>query len=112
MKSIQLHDSIKGLSHYITLQYADSKLALGVNELIRKIYLNADSLTNLQADMLSRIKTQRDEINSYFNGKISTLIAEQTEMLGKIHLNESTIVTLCRETNELVGTKGLYRNRI
>ena len=68
------------------------------------IYLNTDSLTNLQTDMLSRTETQRGGINLYFNGKIATLITEQTEMLGKIQLNESIIVTLRRETNELVDT--------
>ena len=89
-------------SDAVNKEYADSKLALAVNELIRKIYLNAASLTNLQTDMLSRIETQRGEINSYFDGKIATLITEQTAMLGKIQLNESTIVTLRREINELV----------
>ena len=54
--------------------------------------------------MLSRIETQRGEINSYIEGQIATLITKQTEMLGKIQLNESTIVTLRRETNELVDT--------
>ena len=88
----------------LTKEYADSKLALAVNELIRKIYSNAASLTNLQTNMLSRIETQRGEINSYVDGKIATLIAEQTEMLRKIQLNESTIVVLRRETNELVDT--------
>ena len=88
----------------VNKEYADSKLALAVNELKRKIYLNAASLTNLQTDMLSRIETQRGEINSYVDGKITTLITEQTEMLGKIQLNESTIVTLRRETNELIAT--------
>ena len=88
----------------VNKEYADSKLALAVNELIRKIYLNADSLSNLQTDMLSRNETQRGEINSYFDGKIATLITEQTAMLGKIQLNESSIVTLRRETNELVNT--------
>ena len=45
-------------------------LALAVNELIREIYLNTASLTNLQTDMLSHIETQRGEINLYFDGKI------------------------------------------
>ena len=61
-----------------------------------------DGLTNLQTNMLSRIETQRGKINSYFDGKIANLISEQTAMLGKIQLNESTIVTLRRETNELL----------
>ena len=85
-------------------EYADSKLALAVNELIGKIHLNAASLTNLQTNMLSRIATQRGEINSYVDGKIATLIAEQNEMLRKYQLNESTKVVLRRETNELVNT--------
>ena len=88
----------------VNKEYADSKLALVVNELIRKIYLNADSLANLQTDIMSRIETQRREINSYFDGKIVTMMTEQTAILGKIQLNESTIVTLRRETNELVNT--------
>ena len=54
--------------------------------------------------MLSRIETQRGEINSYFDGKIATLITEQSAMLEKIQLNESTIGTLRRETSELVDT--------
>ena len=88
----------------VNKEHADSKLALAVNELIRIIYLNTASLTNLQTDMLSRIETQRSEINSYFEEKIATLITEQTAMLGKIQLNESNLVTLRRETNELVET--------
>ena len=68
----------------VNKEYADSKLALAVKKLIRKIYLNAASLTNLQTDMLSRIETQRGENNSYFDGKIASLITEQTAMLGKI----------------------------
>ena len=88
----------------VNKEYADSKLALAENELIRKIDLNTASLTNLQTDLLSRIETQRGEINSYFDGKIATLITEQTAMLGKIRLNESTIVALRRETNQLVET--------
>ena len=60
--------------------------------------------TNLQTDMLSRIETQRSEINSYVDRKTASLISEQTEILRKIQLNESTIVTLRRETNELVDS--------
>ena len=37
----------------------------------------------------------------YVDGKIAALIAEQTEMLGKIQLNESTIGTLRRETEKI-----------
>ena len=40
-------------SDAVNKEYVDSKLALAVNELIRKIYLNAASLTNLQTDMFS-----------------------------------------------------------
>ena len=98
-----LNDPVSS-SDAVNKEYADSKLASAVNELIRKIYFNAASLTNLQTDMFSRIETQRGEINSYFDGKIATLIIEQTAMLGKIQLNESTIVSLRRETNELVNT--------
>ena len=100
---IGLNDPVKP-SDAANKEYVDSKLALAVDELIRKIYLDAASLTNLQTDMLSRIKTQRGEINLHFDGKIATLITEQTKMLGKIRLNDSTIVTLRRETNELIDT--------
>ena len=63
--------------------------------------------------MLSRFETQRGEINSYVDGKIAALIAEKTEILRKIQLNESTIVTLRRETNELVdATETSNRIRI
>ena len=98
-----LNDPVSS-SNAVNKEYADSKLALAVNELTRKINSNADSLTNLQTNMLSRIETQRGEINLYVDGKIAALIAEQTEMLGKIQLNESTIGTLRREMNELVDT--------
>ena len=88
----------------VNKEYADSKLTLAENELIRKIDINTASLTNFQTDLLSRIETQRGEINSYFDGKIATLITEQTVILGKIQLNESTIVALRRETNQLMET--------
>ena len=71
-----LNDPVSS-SDAVNKEYADSKLALAVNELIRKIYLNADSLTNLQTNMLSRIETQRGEINSYVDGKVAALIAEK-----------------------------------
>ena len=98
-----LNDPVSS-SDAVSKAYSDSKLALAVNDLIRKIYLNAASLENLQTDMLSRIETQRSEINSYVDGKTASLISEQTEILRKIQLNESTIVTLRRETNELVDS--------
>ena len=91
-------------SDAVNKKYPDSKISLTVNELIRKIYLNADILTNLQTNMLSRIETQRGEINSYIEGQIATLITKQIEILREIQINESAIVTLCRETNELVNT--------
>ena len=87
-----------------TRAYADSKLALAFNELIRKIYLNTASLANLQTYMFSRIETQRGEINLYVDEKTASLISEHTDMLGRIQLNESTIVTLRRETNQLVDS--------
>ena len=54
--------------------------------------------------MLSRIETQRGEINSYFERKIATMITKQTKMLVKIQLTKSTILTLRRETSKLVDT--------
>ena len=67
-------------SDAVTRQYSNSKLAIAVNELIRKIYLNTDSLSNLQTDMISRIEAQSSavaSVNSNQDGKIQ-------EMLGKI----------------------------
>ena len=84
----------------VTKQYSDAKLALAVNELIRKIYLNTASLSNLQADMISRIEAQSSaaaSVNSIQDGKI-------LEMLGKIELNVSGLVYLRRETTELLNT--------
>ena len=81
-------------------QYSDAKLALAVNELIRKIYLNTASLSNLQTDMISRIETQSSaaaSVNSILDGKIQ-------EMLSKIELNVSGLVSLRRETIELLNT--------
>ena len=104
---IQLNDKhITGLidpvspSGAVTKQYSDSKLALAVNELIRKIYLNTASLSNLQTDMISRIEAQSSaaaSVNSIQDGKIQ-------EMLGKIELNVSGLVSLRRETIELLNT--------
>ena len=84
----------------VTKQYSDGKLALAVNELIRKIYLNTASLSNLQTDMISRIEAQSSavaSVNSNQDGKIR-------EMLDKIELNVSNIVSLRRETIELLNT--------
>ena len=83
---IELNDKhITGLidpespSGAVTKQYSDSKLALAVNELIRKIYLNTASLSNLQTDIISRIEAQSSAAasgNSIQDEKIQ-------EMLGK-----------------------------
>ena len=84
----------------VTKRYSDSKLALAVNELIRKIYSNTASLSNLQTDMISRIKAQSfaaASVNSNQDEKIA-------EMLGKIELNVSGLVSLRRETIELLNT--------
>ena len=107
---IQLNDKhITGLidpelpSGAVTKQYSDSKLALAVNELIRKIYLNTASLSNLQTDMISRIEAQSSaaaSVNSNQDEKIQ-------EMLGKIELNVSGLVSLRRETIELLNAHKL-----
>ena len=84
----------------VTKQYSDSKLALAVNELIRKIYLNAASLSNLQTDLISRIEAQSTaaaSVNLIQDGKIQ-------EMLGKIELNVSGLVSLRQETIEFLNT--------
>ena len=84
----------------VTKQYSDSKLALAVNELIRKIYLNTASLSNLQTDMISRFEAQGSaaaSVNSIQDGKIQ-------EMLSKIELNVSGLVSLRHETIELLNT--------
>ena len=142
----------------VTKQYSDSKLALAVNKLIRKIYLITASFSNSQTDMISRIEAQssaaasvilsqdrkiqemirkielivsslaslRQETTALLNtnvsnlqtGMISRIDAERTatasvhsnydekivEMLGKIELNESGLVSLRRESTELVNT--------
>ena len=104
---IQLNDEhIAGLidpetpSGAVTRQYSDSKLALAVNELIKKIYLNTASLSNLQTDMISRIEAQSSaaaSVNSNQDEKIQ-------EMLSKIELNVSGLVSLRREMIELLNT--------
>ena len=104
---IELNDKhITGLidpvvpSSTVTKQYSDSKLALAVNELIRKIYLNTASLSNLQTDMISRIEAQSTaaaSVNLNQDEKIA-------EMLGKIELNVSGLVSLRQETFELLNS--------
>ena len=94
---IELNDKhITGLidpelpSGAVTKQYSDSKLALAVNELIRKIYLNTASLSNLQTDMISRIEAQSSaaaSVNLTQDEKIQ-------EMIRKIELNVSGLVSL------------------
>ena len=87
-------------SGVVNKQYSDGKLALAVSELIRKIYLNTDSLSNLQTDMISRIETQSSavaSVNSNQNERIQ-------EMHGKIELNASSLVSLRRDTTEHLQT--------
>ena len=84
----------------VTKQYSDGKLSLAVNELIKKIYLNTASLTNLQTDMISRIEAQSSaaaSVNSNQDEKIR-------ELLSKIELNVSSIVSLRQETTEHLQT--------
>ena len=84
----------------VTKQYSDAKLALALNELIEKIYLNTASLSNLQTDMISRIEAQSSaaaSVNSNQDEKIR-------ELLSKIELNVSSIVSLRKETTELLQT--------
>ena len=84
----------------VTKQYSDSKLALAVNELIRKIYLNTASLSNLQTDMISRIEAQSSAVAS-----VNSIQDERIqEMLSKIELNVSGLVSLRRDTIELLNT--------
>ena len=104
---IELNDKhITGLidpvspSGAVTKQYSDSKLTLAVNELVRKIYLNTSSLSNLQSDVISRIEAERSaaaSVNSNQDEKIQ-------EIRGKVKSTESSIVSLRRETTELLNT--------
>ena len=58
------------------------------------------SVSNLQTDMISRIEAQRTaaaSVHSNYDEKIA-------EMLGKIELNVSGLVSLRRETTELLNT--------
>ena len=84
----------------VTKQYSDAKLALAVNELIRKIYLNTASLSNLQADMISRIEAQSSAAASV----ISSQDREIQEIIRKIELNVSGLVSLRQETTEHLQT--------
>ena len=84
----------------VTKQYFDSKLALAVSELIRKIYLNTASLSNLQTDMISRIEAQISAAASVIlsqDGKIQ-------EIIRKFELNVSGLVSLRQETTEHLQT--------
>ena len=84
----------------VTKQYSDAKLALAVNELIRKIYLNTASLSNLQADMISRIEAQS-------SAAASVILSQDREIQGiirKIELNVSGLVSLRQETTEHLQT--------
>ena len=108
---IELNDKhITGLidpvlpSGAVTKQYSDAKLALAVNEFMKTIYLNTSSLFNLQTDMIARIEAQCSavaSVNSNQDEKIQ-------EMLGKIELNVSSIVSLRQETTEQFANKCLY----
>ena len=58
------------------------------------------SVSNLQTDMISRLEAQRTaaaSVNSNYDEKIA-------EMLGKIELNKSGLVSLRRETTDLLNT--------
>ena len=92
-QDIKLNDKhITGLldpvisSGAVTKQYSDSKLAA--------------SLSNLQTDLISRIEAQSTaaaSVNLIQDGKIQ-------EMLGKIELNVSGLVSLRQETIEFLNT--------
>ena len=84
----------------VTKQYSDSKLALAVNELIRKIYLNTASLSNLQTDVISRIEAQSSAVASVNSNQKEKI----QEMLGKIELNVSGLISLQQEMTELLRT--------
>ena len=84
----------------VTKQYSDGKLSLAVSELIRKIYLNTASLSNLQTDMISRIEAQSTaaaSVNSNQDEKIQ-------EIFSEIELNVSGLVSLRQETTERLNT--------
>ena len=104
---IELNDKhITGLidpvspSDAVTKQYSDSKLALAVSELMRKIYLNTASLSNLQTDMISRIEAQSSAAASV----ILSQDREIREIIRKIELNVSGLVSLRQETTEHLQT--------
>ena len=82
----------------VTKQYSDAKLALVVNELMRKIYLITTSLSNLRADMIFEgQRTAVASVNSKQDEKIQ-------EMLGKIELNVLGLGSFWRETTEPLQT--------
>ena len=104
---IELNDKhITGLidplspSGAVTKQYSDSKLALAVSELIRKIYLNTASLSNLQTDMISRIEAQSSAAASVILSQDRKI----QEIIRKIELNLSGLVSLRQETTEHLQT--------
>ena len=104
---IELNDKhITGLidpvspSGAVTKQYSDSKLALAVSELIRKIYLNTASLSNLQTDMISRIEAQSSAAASVILSQDRKI----QEIIRKIELNVSGLVSLRQETTEHLQT--------
>ena len=84
----------------VTKQYSDSKLALAVSELIRKIYLNTASLSNLQTDMISRIEAQSSAAASVILSQDRKI----QEIIRKIELNVSGLVSLRQETTEHLQT--------
>ena len=104
---IELNDKrITGLidpvipSGAVTKKYTDSILALAVNELIRKIYLNTASLSNLQTDMISRIEAQGSAAATVKSNQDE----KNHEMIRKIELNVSGLVSLRQETTALLNT--------
>ena len=88
-----------------------------IQEIIRKIELNVSGLVSLRqettellntdvstlhTDMISRIDAERTataSVHSNYDEKI-------VEMLGKIELNVSVLVSLWQETTELLDTTG------
>ena len=58
------------------------------------------SVSNLQNDMISRIDAERSA-DAFVRLSYDDMIVE---MLGKIELNESGLVSLRRETTEFVNT--------
>ena len=95
----------------VTKQYSDGKLALAVNELLKKIYLNTASLSLLQTDVISRIEAHSIAVTVAATDAASAAASVNLnqdqkiqEVLGKAELNESGIENLRRETTELLST--------